>query len=938
MAPTSPLQITQEKLGKAYHDLEFLLACLSDMLVEQGEGVLVEYIPWIKDSHLSAKQLTKFFPEASAQFKSKIIHLHSMVFQLLYLAEVNGAVQNRRKKQEQFGLSAINGSWGQVLQNLKEKGYTQDQISGFIGSVSVEPVLTAHPTEAKRTIVLRLYREVYLEILALENSMYTQVERNRIRIHIMGLLSRLWFLDDVYREKPGVEDELENMVYYLTSVFPEVISLHDAHLRDAWHQAGFDPDGLQNYKCMPHVSLGSWVGGDRDGHPLVTASFTAKALLRYRSEALKLIRQNLNRLAENLGIYARKENLPPTFIAHIKKLQEPLLSAGDKSLQTNSVAPVISQEPFKQYVLLLIDKLPMLEENISPNKYIQENTTTYTSSSQLLDDLGNLQEALFTWGGEGLIREVLEPVMRIVQCFGFHLVHLDVRQNSAVYEKAFRGLIEEELVPALDLDENNHLSKTLLLKELKKYRPYTRMYTGPCEETKQVLAFMNVLSAHIQDNGSEGLGSLIVSMTRSADDLYIVYLMAREAGLFAKTPNGPMCLLPVVPLFETLDDLRRAPAIMEEYWSLPLVRNTLQHLALQKGYTAPVAEVMIGYSDSNKDAGMLASQWALFEVQDRLSQIAQEQGLEVRFFHGKGGSISRGAGPTHWFTRSLPSGSVKGKIRLTEQGETIERKYANKVNASFNMQLLTAGTLEASLPRQERIPAPLREALELLAVESKKAYTDLTHSPGFITFFEGATPIDVIESSKIGSRPTRRTSQRTLADLRAIPWVFSWSQCRMGINSWYGVGSALQNLFEVRPDLYASIQQALESEPFLRYIFTAIDTGLASADTKQIQSYAQLVDDPQVAGFFSQKIANEYSLANRHLETLLVQPFAVRRENHFYSSQLRVGTLEVLNELQRIELKKWRQYKKAEDPRAEESNFLLLKLVNAIAGGLGATG
>ncbi len=359
----------------------------------------------------------------------------------------------------------------------------------------------------------------------------------------------------------------------------------------------------------------------------------------------------------------------------------------------------------------------------------------------------------------------------------------------------------------------------------------------------------------------------------------------------------------------------------------------------QKGYTHPVAEVMIGYSDSNKDGGILSSQWNLYEAQYKLSEIGRKLGVDIRFFHGKGGSISRGAGPVNWFLRSLPPSSLCGKLRLTEQGETIERKYANKVNAAYNIELLTSGILRNTLINNEVPGRELFDLMRYMSNESIKSYTALVAHPDFISFFEKATPIDAIETTKIGSRPSRRTNQRTLADLRAIPWVFSWAQSRINITSWYGVGSTLKLLKEQQPAKYILLKQLLSNHPLVRYIFTNIDSGLAATDPAIIILYASLVDDEQIKNDILPLILSELELTKRLLFELLEKPFEERRSNHYYSTRLRSVALKLMHQLQVNTLRSWRSEKGiATAEMADHQNIVLLKTINAVANALGSTG
>jgi len=911
-------------VGKPYSDLHFLLECFAELLELNNEKDLIAYIPWINDE----------VALPPSELEQKTIHLYSICFQLLNLCEVNWAVQSRRKKQELKGPQSVNGSWADTFQQLKNSGVSEDEIVAALSQLEVEPVLTAHPTEAKRTVVLKYYRELYQSLVQLENPIYTVIERQRIRTEIKEVLTKLWFIDDIYLEKPKIETELENVLHYLTNVFPDVFDLHDRQLKQAWNDAGFHPEALQNYLHLPKISMGTWVGGDRDGHPLVTSEITNYTLKKLRTASLQLVRQRLLLLAESLSIYTIESNILPEFIRHKSMLAEEIPDITSKTLYSSAL-----REPFKQYVLLLIEKLPVRQDSLSGNILLTDAAWTYTYSAQLLKDLEILQQALSAWGAPSLATNEVLKALSFVRNFGFHLAHLDVRQNSVFYQKAFLGLLEDIDDENYSLNTDGSPDKTFLLHELTFYRPFTHTYAGKVDETANVLSYLSVLRDYISKYGSYALGSLIVSMTRKVEDLFTLYLLAREAGLFVKTDQGPACLLPIVPLFETIDDLERAPEILREFLAHPVTQNTLKLQMKQKGYTRPVAEVMIGYSDSNKDGGILASQWNLYEAQYKLSETGRKLGVDISFFHGKGGSISRGAGPVNWFLRSLPPSSLCGKLRLTEQGETIERKYANKVNAAYNLELLTSGLLRNTLINNEAPGHELFDLMRYMSVESIKAYTALVARPNFISFFEKATPIDAIETSKIGSRPSRRTNQRTLADLRAIPWVYSWAQSRINITSWFGVGSTLKLLKEQQPAKFILLKQLLSDHPLVRYIFTNIDSGLAATDPVIISLYASLVDDEQVKNDILPLILAELELTKTLLFELLEKPFEERRSNHYYSTRLRSVALQLMHQLQVNTLRSWRSEKgTATAEMADHQNIVLLKTINAVANALGSTG
>jgi len=912
----------RNEIGKPYNDLFFLLQCLKEVLEENNEAALIPFLPWINPQ-------TQIPPSLLLR---KVLHLQSISFQLLNLCEVNWAVQGRRTRQQIEGPATINGSWAQVFLELKKNGVPTESVLKALSDLEVEPVLTAHPTEAKRTVVLKDYRKLYLQLVLLENPMYSPVERQRIRTEIKETITRLWFIDDIYLEKPHVETELENMLYYLTRIFPDVFLLHDKQIIEAWESSGYDPVLLHHYKSLPAIRFGTWVGGDRDGHPLVTPEITKYTLNTLRLESLRLVRDWLMQLYESLSIYASTDQLPEDFQLALYRI------AGEKDPkpETNEAK---WQEPFKEFVGMLIRKLPSSELSHPGQPAPQHEYQFYTTHQQLMADLEILLRGLSDWGAPTLAANEVNKVLRLVQNFGFHLARLDIRQNSSYNQQAFLGLVKDEECVKIEIGPKGTIEKRFLLRELMYYRPFTRSYQGQVAETVNVLGYLGVLNEHLEKYGKSGVGSLIVSMTRETEDLYTMYLLAREAGLMEKTANGPACKLCVVPLFETLTDLQQAPSIMDEFLSHRVTRNTLAAEMKRNGYKRPVAEVMIGYSDSNKDGGILASQWHLFESQYNISEVARKHGMDIRFFHGKGGSISRGAGPVHWFMRSLPKGSVSGRIRLTEQGETIERKYANRVNAAYNLELLSAGTLLGALNPPAVPDGDFLILMQFMALEGQLAYTALTQHRHFARFFDEATPIDAIETSKIGSRPARRSNHRSLEDLRAIPWVFSWSQSRMNITSWFGVGTTLKKLHESEPEMYSLLDRLLPHNPLLRYLFTTIDSGLAATDPENMKRYASLVKEDAIRNTILTILLQEYTLTVEQMAKLLKKPFAQRRLNHYHSTRLRAVAMEPVHRIQTESLHNWRLAKDNQSPGAAgEQHIVLLKTINAIANALGSTG
>jgi phosphoenolpyruvate carboxylase len=920
------LELVKEKLGKPYHDFEFLLNCLKEVLIENGEAELASLIPWINKTE-------DVKPE---DFSEKQIQLYSIAFQLLNMCEENGAVQARRRREDEKSLASVNGLWAQNLQMLKERGIKDTEIAELLGDMRVEPVLTAHPTEAKRATVLEHHRALYLLVVKRENSMWTDIEQNEIKREIQLELYRLWKTGEIFLEKPDVATELRNLLHYLVNVFPEVIQIHDRRLAQAWESVGFDLDLIKDADTLPKICFGDWVGGDRDGHPFVTDIVTKQTLETLRINSFVIIKRMLTGLIKNLSFSYSLGECDEILRNRIEEIQHQFGKRGEDAIVRNK------GEVFRQFINMMILKLPIdiEREHIT---HMVENTNDYVFAKELLADLHILRNSLIKYGAKGIAYSDVNEAIRTVQTFGFHLAALDIRQNSAFHDKAISQLLKTAGVKDTKFDEWSEDERVAFLnKELDSNRPFSHPKMALEAEADAVTKCYEVVANYAEKYGVSGLGSLIVSMTRSLSDLLSVYVLAREAGLTIQTPDGIVCLLPVVPLFETIEDLQQSPGILKAFLEHPFTRRSLEYQKQLKSEKVPVQQVMVGYSDSNKDGGILASVWNLYEAQTKLSEIGKNFGIKLRFFHGKGGTISRGAGPTHWFIRTLPHSSINGDMRLTEQGETIAQKYANKMNATLNIELLTSGTTAYSILHKftQNKPYPFAETLSHMATESRKIYLDLINNPYFIKFFGEATPIDAIEGSRIGSRPARRTGTRTLKDLRAIPWVFSWSQSRYNLTSWYGVGSTLEKLSKEHPEKFEELKAAIKSDPVITYIFTNVDTSLAATDEEIMKAYADLVEDKDTKEIIGGMLLSELAKTRKMLEILFPTPFNTRRAQHYYSNMIRATVMERLHKNQISRLRKWRKLKAlgAEAAETEKELLSLLTTINAIASAMKNTG
>jgi phosphoenolpyruvate carboxylase len=586
----------------------------------------------------------------------------------------------------------------------------------------------------------------------------------------------------------------------------------------------------------------------------------------------------------------------------------------------------------------MIELLPL---HMAPNQLaaLREDPGTYLYPAELQAHLWLLHNSLVEIGAGRLAALDVRPVIRAVETFGFHLADLDIRQNSAYHDKAIGQLLSAAGLDGEDFGdwpETERLS--FLERELRSPRPFLHANASAGPEADSVVGCFRVLARHIERYGTDGLGALVVSMTRRRSDLLAVYLLAREAGLTRFLPEGLTCMLPIVPLFETIGDLERAPGILGGFLEHPATRSSLR---FQQGGKALIQQVMVGYSDSNKDAGILASQWALHEGQAEIVAVGNEAGVTIQFFHGRGGTVSRGAGPTNRFLEALPPGSLSGDIRLTEQGESIAQKYGTLSTATYNLELLLAGVTSATLSPSSNAEgeAALREICPPLAEASQIAYRKLLEAPGFIDFYRQATPIDALEHARIGSRPSRRTGQASLADLRAIPWVFSWNQSRFYVPGWFGVGSGLQYLADHNDAAFGAMRDRLRSSPFLYYVLTNVESSIASTDLDLMRAYAGLVEDEEIRNRLFNMIWEEWMRTRAMLHELRGQPTAQRRPRMLKTLQLRAEALHLLHMDQIRLLSRWRAARKeGRDAEAEAMLPELFLSVNAIASGLRTTG
>ncbi len=897
-----------EGLQKIKTDFTYLISTFKEMLQSLGEDKLATMIP-LGDNQVA--------PDNEGVSDEKLAQAIGISFELLNLVEENAATQFRRKTETQLGLETTRGSWGETLKLWKASGISEQEMAELLPKINVMPVLTAHPTEAKRLTVLDIHRELYMLLVKNENPLWSGSERAAIKQDIKSLLERWWRTGEIYLEKPRLSDERSNVMHYFVNVFPKVLNLTDQRLLDAWEYMGFATELLEWPEQFPNLKFGSWVGGDRDGHPYVTPEFTAETLQLHRQAALAILKKELVELARKLSFSAYLNSIPEKFLNELQKKAKTLGPAGQQALERNP------SEPLRQFVNVMIAKL---DNTISATPQTEEEHY-YKYPKDLAEELRQLRELLIQLTAGSIAKEYLFPVERMLGCIGFHLAKLDIRQNSAYHEKAIHQILEKSGFEDADYanwDEEKRLA--FINAELQNHRPFLVSGVSCGPEADNVLGYLREVKKYVAQYGAEGVGSVIVSMTRSLSDLLLVFLFLREVGLLEEH-------LPVVPLLETIDDLKAGPEILNAFLNHPLVREQRQHK------TSFVQEVMLGYSDSNKDGGILTSRWNIYKAEETLTQVGEDLGVPLRFFHGRGGTISRGGGKIHRFLESMPPGSMSGHIKITVQGETIANQFANRLNAAYNLEMLISGTArQAMLSKETEKNQKMYGIMDRLVAMARSEYRSLLDHPNFIAFYGQATPIDVLEQSKIGSRPARRTGQRSLNDLRSIPWVFSWNQSRFNLTGWFGTGTALGKFREEFPKDFELLKTAAQDWPFLKFGFIQIETNLLNADRDIMQRFAALVADKNTEEELMALILTDYQLCLEQIESLLGSTVDQRRLSRLENVKLRKAALDMLHEIQLQSLTSWRTLRENDSEKANQLLLKLLLLVNVLSGGLKGTG
>ncbi len=893
----------------------------ADLLFRLLLDIAHRHQPEIEPVLRGGANISDFTPELMA----RALQAQGIWFQLLSIAEQNAAMRRRRQIERTRGRESLRGTFANVLAEASRDGIGPEAIRTLLQSLRIRPVITAHPTEAKRVTVLEKFRKIYLLLRELELPRWTERERRALLDDLRDQIELVWMTGELHLEKPTVEQEVSWGLHFfdetLFQMTPEMLILLEDALKQYYPGEHFD--------VPPFFQFGSWIGGDRDGNPFVTTPVTRAALRENALASLRHYRARMIELGRMLSLTERANPVPTSFRI---ELDRELEASGDAA----SIKARNPGEAYRQYLTCMLRKLDatMLR---TEGKAPPVGRPAYANADELIFDLRVLENGFNEANCASLATNLVRPVRYAVEIFRFSTMRLDLRENTTRTTEALQALWGatagtnggEAPGPA------SKEWKAWLLAELARPRQSERVLTGLPPEVDETLAMLRLVPEMRDSLDREAFGGFILSMTRSVADVLGVYLLAKEANVFLDAAGTEICPLPVVPLFETIEDLRAAPAIMRELLNVPVVRRSTR-------WQGGVQEVMIGYSDSNKDGGFIASNWELAKAQSKLTKLSAEAGIRIAFFHGRGGSVSRGGAPTGRAIAAQPAGSISGRFRVTEQGEVVSFKYANKGTAAYQIELLATSVFAHALKSErEEALVPKNEfddAMEALSGASRAAYTKLVGDPHLVPYFQAASPLEEISLLNIGSRPARRFGARTLSDLRAIPWVFAWAQNRHMITGWYGVGSGLANLIEVRGEQgEALLHRMFQDSRLFRLIIDEVEKTLLLVDLDIARDYAGLVADTSVREAVFSTIEAEYRLTCEMVqrvsgETLLGERFPQ------YRAALK-ERLPTINAVSREQVELLRRFRGASDDAEKEAyKSALLLSINCIAAGLGATG
>jgi phosphoenolpyruvate carboxylase len=816
----------------------------------------------------------------------RITKAFATYFELTNLAETNHRKRRRRAAAIHSEAQPMAGSLRGTLLRMKEAGVSCQQALAALREIEVTPVFTAHPTEIARRTVLLKRRRIARQLEKLDELPLSDAAASQAEAAIAAEIAALWQTDEVRLRKLTVGDEIRTgLSYYGITIFDAVPRLYEEGMDSFSVVYGVD---LEATDLPVFLDFGSWIGGDRDGNPFVSHESTSEALAAARLVVL-------NHYIEEVGRLARRLTVSSHQVAFSASLETQLHHYATSLVPDEEYERTPSVEVYRRFLLLVLARLRQTRDGFS-------HRAAYRCAADFQNDLKIVRDSLLQNRGTSVAQQMIDPLLLKVRTFGFRLHTLDIRQHARVLSSAVAEI-----------------------------GPKAPVATAPgSAATEELLETLRAISRQKSIGETEAIRQFVISGTDSEQDLFNLLHLGRAAGLKFEASGADPGVMPV-PLFESIETLRRSPEIMQTVWRSSEYRSLL---ASWNGWQ----EVMLGYSDSNKDGGMLTSAWELHKAHRALHQAARQCGVNLRIFHGRGGTVGRGGGPTHSAILAQPVGDFTGRIRITEQGEVLNWKYADAVLAEWNLELMIAASLEARVrPEGEKPEAEewWREAMEEMSQAAFSFYRrSIADSPEVIEYFEQATPVNELELVRIGSRPARRSESRKLEDLRAIPWVFGWMQSRHAVPAWFGVGYSMERFASASPERERLLRRMLAEFALFSDLIRNVEIAMAKADFSIARLYASLVEDVAIGERVYGMLAEEFDRTRRMILRLTGQNELLERNSALFRSiRLRNPYVDPLSLIQ-VEL--LRRKRKGDD--SEGLRYALGATMNGIAAGLHNTG
>jgi phosphoenolpyruvate carboxylase len=889
-----------------------------------------------RDDPRLRERMMRCIVHQTPELTERIIRAFSIYFSLVNIAEED-LLYRWRRAQVSSGEPLWTGSFDRTLRQLHDEGITAPELERLFAELSYTPVFTAHPTEARRRTTMQNQRSVFKTADRLNQPRIGAAEKRMLIEELESQIQILWRTNEVRVKQPHVRDEIKYGLFYFEESLFEAIPLAYRFLERAVRRTyGTSPDGSLPIHIPTFLRFGSWIGGDRDGNPNVTPEVT---VLACRLAMQQVLREYLKRVSHLRNVLTHSSLMCQTSEGFLASLEA-----------DNSIAPAVFQgfmdryetEPYRRKVQIMMyrlrETLATVDRRLAGEAAILPTSSAYSSAEALLEDLRVIHDSLVSHGERNVAGAELTDLIRLVETCGFHLHHLDVRQESTAHSAALAAILAQTGLATdyVSLDEPARLALLgALIDRAELPAVDCHALDEPARETLQVFDVIRDMRGEV---GPQGIGTYVISMTHAASHVLEVLLLGRLTGLAGKADGEPFCHLRIAPLFETIEDLLHVEDVLNGLLGSPSYARML-------AANGNVQEVMLGYSDSCKDGGILASSWNLYEAQKKIVAITERYGVRCQLFHGRGGTVGRGGGPTHESILAQPPATVQGRIKFTEQGEVLSYKYSNVETAVYELGMGATGVILASRSLV-RPPTCDRDeymaTMNELAALGEDAYRGLVdRTPGILDYFYESTPVQEIGFLNIGSRPShRRKSDRSKTSIRAIPWVFGWGQSRHTLPAWYGIGSALEAWRGDDPDRLALLQRMCGEWPFFHSLLSNSQMALTKADMRTAAEYAKLCGDRALAGTVFARVREEFERTVREV-LLVTQLEALMDETPVLalSLQRRNPYLDPLNSIQIHLLRQSRALELAEE-EGEENPWMspLLRSINAIAAGMRNTG